>query len=133
MDIEVVLERFGFAAACVVVMGGFVAGIVWWVLNAKSKSDDSAQESAKESARLAQESAKEINKTLLDLSVRTIEKVGASVEKVGDNIEKQTGHMVALTESTQRIESQVRDHGRILGEHRDHLEEIRKSLGARQA
>lgn len=104
MDAMEVLDKYGFASACVVALGGFVGAVVWWTLKSKDGSD----------------------KRLLDLSVKTI-------EKVGDNIEKQTGHMQLLTESTRRLEQQGEHHGRKLDEHSDHLEEIRRSLGARQA
>jgi cbb3-type cytochrome oxidase subunit 3 len=118
MDPVTVSARDGIFAAFVVVMAGFIGGIVWWFLKSKDKTDANAQE---------------VNKALLDLSMRTIEKVGTSVEKVGDNIEKQTGQMQALTDSTRRIESKFDDHGRRLDEHSGHLEAIRKSLGAKQA
>lgn len=118
MDPMTVTTRDGIFAGFVVVMATFVAGIVWWFIKSKDKTDTSAQE---------------VNKALLDLSMRTIEKVGTSVEKVGDNIEKQTGHMQALTDSTRRLETRFDEHGRRLDEHTGHLEEIRRSLGARQA
>jgi uncharacterized protein Yka (UPF0111/DUF47 family) len=122
MDPMSVTTRDGVFAGFVVAMAGFVAGIVWWLIQSKGKTDTSAQE---------------VNKALLDLSMRTIEKVGTSVEKVGDNIERQTGHMQALTESTRNLEHKIDhkfdEHGKRLDEHTGHLEEIRRSLGARQA
>lgn len=120
MDPMTVTTRDGIFAGFVVVMASFVAAIVWWLIRSKGQTDSSAQE---------------VNKALLDLSMRTIEKVGTSVEKVGDNIERQTGHMQALTESTRNLEDKVDhkfdEHGKRLDEHNTHLLEIRRSLGAR--
>ena len=115
MDPAEVTARDGIFAGFVVCLAIFIGGIVWWFIRSKSKSDANADR---------------VSQTLLDMSVRTIEKVGTSVEKVGDNIDKQSGHMQALTASTQLLQTTVAEGFR---EHKEHLLEIRKSLGARQA
>ena len=73
--------------------------------------------------------------------VRTLMGVGIkTVEKVGTNIEANTSTLLSIASSGQRIETKLEDHGetlshhsRQLEKHGDHLEEIRRSLGARQA